>query len=708
MRIGSRNLPSPAHAQAGQFLFLIIVVLIWLTPIVTFAVNNLSLTLGRIEFHNITAEDVSIVADISNGDSVALIVTAAKVSLSASLVVEQFEIRCEAGRLTTTMMSCGEGTYHALHQQFGNLSGRVTMNYQLDGSTGQITFPEITIGTGKITGSLAFAAGDWTVDFQASDLGLPSLHKFADAFALWPADYSNESGAVDVDIRIAGNPAGLQNVEGIIHTHTISFIGPNAAENLSGEVSFDMKAVEGWHIKLDGKLESGSLFIDSGINVGNIRPGLAFEITEQPLSFAIDMDLDRIRQQVEMHQLDIDHPGVMIAHIQGEADWKEKFTIHSAEVGLSVHHAGEFYTTYLQPFLLDTKFNSLETTGSFETTARMNTTGFTRLDLQFTDIVTRDKNGRFNITGLNGTFRVTDATAPVESSLVWDGAGLYRLTLGAGKLALESSEQTVSIVSWEDLPVLDGQLQINSLSIINPGEADMTITLDGALTSVSMADFTGAMGWPIMSGDLTAAIEGLSFNRGMLVVDGQINLGLFDGNVYVRNLRIDNLFGLVPTLYADIDIHMLDLELLTNRFTFGQIQGHLSGKVHKLELQAWEPVYFEAELATPDDDPTRHRISQKAVDNLGYIGGGAGGSLSSGFLRVFKNYSYGRMGLSCRLYNGSCQMGGVDATSEGFTIVSRGGLIPPWIEVKGTGHSIEWKTLVEGLKSITTNRPEIN
>lgn len=708
MRVGPRNLPCPAHARAGPYLYLIIFILLWLAPGVTFAINNLSLTLGRIEFNNLTAEDVALVADIGNGDSVALIVTAAKVTLSASLVVEQFEIRCEAGQLTTTLLSCAEGTYNALHQQYGNLSGRVSLDYRLDGSTARITFPEIAIGTGKIAGSLAYTAGGWTVDFQASNLGLTSLHKIADVFAIWPADYADESGAVDVDISIAGSPAGLQRMQGTIRANAVGFYGAHAAETLSGEVNFDMRAVDGWQTNINGKLDSGSLFVDSGINVGNIRPGLAFEITEQPLSFVIDMNLDRIRQRVAVRQLDIDHPGVMLAHVQGDADWREKFTILSAEVGLSVQHAGEFYTTYLQPFLLDTKFNALETTGSFETSARMDTTGFTRLDLQFTDIHAYDKNDRFNIAGLNGTFRVTDATAPVESGLTWDGAGLYRLTLGAGKLALESSQQMVNIVSWEDVPVLDGELQINSLGIINPGEADMTIKLDGALTSVSMADFTGAMGWPIMSGELTAAIEGLSFNRGKLVVDGQINLGLFDGNVYVRNLRIENLFGLIPTLYADIDIDMLDLELLTNRFTFGQIQGHLSGKVHKLELQGWEPVYFEAELATPEDDPTRHRISAKAVDNLGTIGGGAGGGLSSGFLRVFKNYSYRRIGLSCRLYNGSCEMGGVETTPEGFIIVSRGGLLPPWIEVRGTGHSIAWKTLVEGLKSITTNQPEIN
>ncbi len=222
-----------------------------------------------------------------------------------------------------------------------------------------------------------------------------------------------------------------------------------------------------------------------------------------------------------------------------------------------------------------------------------------------------------------------------------------------------------------------------------------------------MTDFTQALGWPIMSGQLTGVIQGLKYHRGNLQVGGHINVGLFNGNVVVRNLRVEELFGLVPSLYADIDIEDIDLEQLTERFSFGKIEGTLNGKVHKLELQAWQPVYFEAEVATAEDDEVRHRISQKAVDNLGYLGSGATGALSSGFLSFFKEYSYGRLGISCRLYNSACELGGVGETSNGFYILTRGGMLPPWVEVKGAGHSISWNTLIEGLKTITTNQPEI-
>lgn len=706
MPVALIRLPSKYYMHARQYCRLIIVVLLWLSPSSAIAISGLSLKLGHIEFQGITAEEVSIEIDTGPGDSVALVISAAKIAVTPGHIVEQFRLNCDDAELVAMVISCDKGTYYAFDQQYGDIRGGLSLNYDLNDRAGHITLANIKVGAGNIGGSLEFTTENWHADLHASNLDLPSLRKIAEMFTLWPADYTEESGVIDADISIEGGADGIQLVQGHIHADTIGFIGANAAEQLSGRISFSVRPMQVWQTSVEGNLDSGVLFIDSGINLGTIRPGFILEITEQPLHFSFDLSLDRAQQQIAVQRMQLDHPGVMTTTMQVDAGWQEGLEVRNAELDLSVHDAGEFYTTYLQPFLLDTQFNNLLMDGIFEADAQINTSGIMLLDMQFSDLDTYDKNGRFNLAGLNGTFRITDTLAPVLSTMTWQNAGLYRLQFGAGRLILESSEQAVKIVSWDDVPILDGQLQINSLSMTNPGKADMQITFDGALTPVSMNDFTGLMGWPVMSGELTAAIDGLTYSQGMLEVDGQINLGLFDGNVYIRNLRIQDLFGLVPSLYADIDIDMLDLELLTNRFTFGQIQGHISGKVHELELQAWEPVYFEAELATPKDDTTRHRISQKAVENLGYIGGGAGGALSGGFLRIFKHYSYGRMGISCRLYNGSCEMGGVGTTPDGFIIVSRGGLFPPWIEVKGTGHSIDWTTLIEGLKTITTNQPE--
>ena len=89
------------------------------------------------------------------------------------------------------------------------------------------------------------------------------------------------------------------------------------------------------------------------------------------------------------------------------------------------------------------------------------------------------------------------------------------------------------------------------------------------------------------------------------------------------------------------------------------------------------PEAFDAFLFTPPDDRSQQRISQRAVTNLSSIGGGSGGgvaaALQGGFLRFFDDFGYDRLGLSCRLANDVCLMGGVMPAPGGYYIVKGSG-----------------------------------
>jgi hypothetical protein len=114
------------------------------------------------------------------------------------------------------------------------------------------------------------------------------------------------------------------------------------------------------------------------------------------------------------------------------------------------------------------------------------------------------------------------------------------------------------------------------------------------------------------------------------------------------------------------------------------------------------PEAFDAFLFTPVTDESRHRISQRAVTNLSSIGGGSGGSvaaaLQGGFLRFFDDFGYDRIGLSCRLANDVCIMGGVEPAPAGYYIVKGAGL--PRINVIGSQTRVAWTTLVRQLGSV--------
>ncbi|HET7223142.1 MAG TPA: hypothetical protein VFI81_08090, partial [Rhodanobacteraceae bacterium] len=221
-----------------------------------------------------------------------------------------------------------------------------------------------------------------------------------------------------------------------------------------------------------------------------------------------------------------------------------------------------------------------------------------------------------------------------------------------------------------------------------------------AVTNVDLPELSRAFGWPAFGGKLGGAVPDLSYRGDELVFGGGLSLDVFGGSVTVTNLSMLHPLGITPRLAADIDMQQLDLAQLTGVFDFGEITGRLNGDIHGLELVNWKPTAFNARLTANSGG----KISQHAIKSLTEVGGGGiAGGLQSIALRVFKNFGYSRIGLSCTLANGVCTMGGItpdpDTDDNGYTIVEGSGL--PHITVIGHQREVDWATLVNRLKSAT-------
>jgi hypothetical protein len=156
----------------------------------------------------------------------------------------------------------------------------------------------------------------------------------------------------------------------------------------------------------------------------------------------------------------------------------------------------------------------------------------------------------------------------------------------------------------------------------------------------------------------------------------------------------------LPQLYANIELKNIDLETLTRTFDFGKITGKLDGQIYDLRLANWQPVAFDASFYTPQGDESHRRISQRAVNNLSEVSGGASGLLSRSFLRFFENFSYKQLGLSCKLVNDVCEMDGVKPAENGYYLVEGGGM-PPQINVMGYTRRVNWPDLLARLKAVS-------
>jgi hypothetical protein len=221
----------------------------------------------------------------------------------------------------------------------------------------------------------------------------------------------------------------------------------------------------------------------------------------------------------------------------------------------------------------------------------------------------------------------------------------------------------------------------------------------GDVTPVSMEQFTTALGLPVMHGTLAAVIPAVSYQQSTLKVDGALLFKVFDGAIVAQNLVLETPFGRVPRLAADVEMRSLDLDLLTRTFSFGNITGRLDATVKALELVSWSPVRFDARVESSEGEYPR-RISQAAVQNISALGGaGAGAAIERSFLRFFKEFGYSALGLSCKLENGVCLMGGIEDVPQGYVIVKGGGI--PAIRVLGYNRNVGWHELIERLKRVT-------
>jgi hypothetical protein len=250
------------------------------------------------------------------------------------------------------------------------------------------------------------------------------------------------------------------------------------------------------------------------------------------------------------------------------------------------------------------------------------------------------------------------------------------------------------------LPIFDGALAIDHFVMGNLGAPDMEVAFKGAVEPISMSELAKAFGWPEFSGTLAAQIPGVTLKNDVLTFDGNVESKVFGGSVVGSNLRLQNPLGNFPQFFADVRARDLDLGLVTQTFEVGTITGKLEADVLGLELFAWSPVKFDARLATPQGDKSRHRISAKAVSSLSNVGGGGGGvvqALQSGVLKFFDEYNYDKLGITCRLRGDVCEMSGVEPAPNGYYIVKGKGV--PRIDIVGNQGRVNWNQLLSSIQT---------
>ena len=247
------------------------------------------------------------------------------------------------------------------------------------------------------------------------------------------------------------------------------------------------------------------------------------------------------------------------------------------------------------------------------------------------------------------------------------------------------------------IPLLDGVLVFNDIAVARD-HGDFSAELRGAFTPLSMEKLTAGLDLLSMSGTISAVIPKMTYERSTLKVDGALLFKVFGGDASVDQIRLENPFGKTPRLTADLRLHGMDMEQMTGAVKFGSISGRIDVDVIDLEMENWQPLSFDARVLTSPGD-FKKRISQRAVQNISSIGGaGAGAAIQSSFLRVFQSFGYDKIGLSCKLVNGICELGGVENAAQGFVMIKGGGM--PAVNVVGYNRRVGWDELLARIKAV--------
>lgn len=502
------------------------------------------------------------------------------------------------------------------------------------------------------------------------------------------------TGKIDVNLNASGS-----------HAQVNEFNLTTALKGLAGQTKDGRFAVEALVLgaTLNAQNNSGGWQWQSHVefNDGAIyAEPLYLEAGGQNIISDAEGDWDASNQRIAVNAASLRH--AKVGELTGSAtvQYKDGASIEKAELSLNSGNLQALSAIYLKPFFEQTLMQGVSLTGRLKADVSINQRALTTLTLTFNDLDIKDAAGRGEVQGGAGQLNWSnDETFNKPSKFAWRQVQVRAVPIGPGELLLLSRADSIRLLKKTQLPLLGGAIAIDQFSWQAQKQQDPELIFEGDISNVSLAQLSQALNWTPLSGTISGHIPRVEYSNKTLSLGGELIVKVFDGEVKVSNLASSGLFTDFPKFHSDLEIDNLDLDQLTGKFKFGGITGKLSGYVRQLYMENWHPISFFAWLGTPNNDDSRHRISQKAVKNIADIGGGgAADILSKSFLRFFETFGYDRLGLGCYLHDGVCQLMGVKATESGYAIITGGGL--PRIDVIGYNPRVDWNVLMERLKRI--------
>ncbi len=696
------RLRRPLHCASNKCCLLLI---LFLSPLHAVALETVHLSVDNLEAAGLRAKAVDVELLLGKDGELAFNAAAASLKLDAAgQTLAPVRVECPQAELKQETIRCSGGRLLLGHSWLDRKGMSVNFAWRRADAHLHVELQ-----------GLGLAGGRWSLTLDADDtsrklvargheVDLARLKKLLEEITQGAGADIELSGRSGIELELTLDDAGVRSAHWRLSPKDAGFSANKEAYlgeglSLGLEGSLRRTGFERMQGELDLVLRQGALltpffYLEPGGQAVRLRTDFAWEAKQKSLS------LDNILFR---------HPQVIEARAEAGLYLGEAPALTRLKLQTGHTVADALYQACFKPLLTGTLLENVRWHGDFKLDVEQKPGGVPRMHMHARGLGLEDTpdpvlqaglHPRFALFGLSGELYWVESGEGKDTRLTWErGHLLGALEFSRTELAARLNGRSFTLSKPLELPLLDGKLLVDRLDLAAGEKGSPQLDFDGVLTPVTLQRLSDAFDWPPLSGKVSGVLPGLSLNQGVLRMDGNLLVRVFDGNILIKDLRLSDIFGVLPVMQADIRLNGMDLNELTRTFSFGKITGRLDGRIAGLRMEAWQPVAFDARFETPAGDESDHIINQRAVDNISNLGGaGIAGALSRSFLGLFEEFGYARLGIGCHLRNGVCRMSGVEPAKQGYYLVVGSGI--PQINIVGFNNQADWDRLVQQLQQI--------
>jgi hypothetical protein len=642
------------------------------------------------------ARDIGIVLDGHQADRFGLQIRVAELQLpDGQGTLAGVQLACDDLVRLPGVWSCAEGRLTVRDSPLGTQDAAWAGEYRDEGAL-RLEVDKLAVARGQAAVAFTVDQGGWSARVTPNRAHVAGLADLAGIeLPKWGI-----KGRASGELVVSGRSADVAGLEADFVLDQLAYASPDggqAAERVVLKGGVNARHAAGrWGFDARLRWPAGAVYTEP----------LFLDASDGGIKAAASGDWEPAAQRLRLDQWSIDlHDTVQLSGLGRFAG--AALTLQDLTVAAHSQRADRLYERLLQPFLIGSVVDDLQVEGQIGLALHFDAEGIEQAGLELNRLAFEDRGGRFALGNTTGSVAWDRRREAPLSRLAVDAASVYRIPTGDFGVAVQFAGDRVDLVEPLVIPVLGGSVALDSFSLRGAlmAGADPQWEASASLHDVSLEQLTAALEWPPFNGVVSGQLKDMRYADRLFRIGGGLQMDAFDGSIRVEGLTLRQPFGAVPILSADASLRGLSLEALTETFSFGRIEGRLDGDLQNLQLIAWQPDRFDLHLYTPPEDDSRHRISQRAVENLTELGSGVPAGISAGFLSIFEEFRYDRIDMKIRLEGSRAEIDGLARPDGGYYLVKGSGL--PRIDVIGRNRSVAWHDLLERLRQIQIEGAQI-